>query len=44
MLTQPLDDLKGLDIKIKAKISNGTKLFGKVTLAQFMSEIKRFRN
>ena len=34
------DNLKGLDIKIKAKISSGTKLFGKVTLAQFMSEIK----
>ena len=32
--------LKELDIKIKAKISNGTKLFGKVTLAQFMSAIK----
>ena len=32
--------LKGLDIKIKAKISNGTKLFGKVTLAQFMSAVK----
>ena len=32
--------LKGLDIKIKAKISSGNKLFGKITLAQFMSEIK----
>ena len=32
--------LKELDIKIKAKISSGTKLFGKVTLAQFMSAIK----
>ena len=34
------ESLKELDIKIKAKISNGTKLFGKVTLAQFMSAIK----
>ena len=32
--------LKALDIKIKAKISSGNKLFGKITLAQFMSEIK----
>jgi len=32
--------LKGLDIKIKAKIAGGTKLFGKITLAQFMSEIE----
>lgn len=32
--------LKGLDIKIKAKISSGVKLFGKVTLAQFMSAIE----
>ena len=32
--------LKSLDIKIKAKISSGNKLFGKITLAQFMSEIK----
>ena len=34
------ETLKGLDIKIKAKISSGNKLFGKITLAQFMSEIK----
>ena len=40
MPTQLLKLLKGLDIKIKAKISNGTKLFGKVTLNQFMSAIK----
>ena len=33
------ETLKGLDIKIKAKISSGTKLFGKITLAQFMSAI-----
>ena len=32
--------LKALDIKIKAKISSGNKLFGKITLAQFMSQIK----
>tara|TARA_B100001287_G_scaffold62658_1_gene50822 strand:- start:3175 stop:3609 length:435 start_codon:yes stop_codon:yes gene_type:complete len=34
------EKLKSLDIKIKAKISSGNKLFGKITLAQFMSEIK----
>jgi len=34
------ETLKSLDIKIKAKISSGNKLFGKITLAQFMSEIK----
>ncbi|MAR39488.1 MAG: 50S ribosomal protein L9 [Flavobacteriales bacterium] len=33
------ETLKELDIKIKAKISSGTKLFGKITLAQFMSAI-----
>ena len=33
------ETLKGLDVKIKAKISSGTKLFGKITLAQFMSAI-----
>ena len=33
------ETLKGLDIKIKAKISSGTKLFGKITLSQFMSAI-----
>ena len=34
-----VETLKGLDIKIKAKITGGTKLFGKITLAQFMSAI-----
>ena len=34
------EKLKGLDIKIKAKISSGNKLFGKVTLAQFVSAIE----
>ncbi|MEJ6749360.1 MAG: 50S ribosomal protein L9 [Flavobacteriales bacterium] len=34
-----VETLKGLDIKIKAKIAGGTKLFGKITLAQFMSAI-----
>ena len=34
------ETLKSLNIKIKAKISSGNKLFGKITLAQFMSEIK----
>ena len=29
------ETLKGLDIKIKAKIAGGIKLFGKVTLAKF---------
>ncbi len=44
------EKLKGLDIKIKAKISSGNKLFGKVTLSQFVSAIegveidKRFIN
>ena len=37
------ETLKGLDIKIKAKISSGTKLFGKVTLAQFMAAIEDVR-
>lgn len=34
-----VETLKGLDIKIKAKIAGGTKLFGKITLSQFMSAI-----
>ena len=34
--------LKNLDIKIKAKISSGIKLFGKVTLANFMSSLDGF--
>tara|TARA_Y100001968_G_scaffold325716_1_gene367465 strand:+ start:654 stop:1088 length:435 start_codon:yes stop_codon:yes gene_type:complete len=34
--------LKSLDIKIKAKISSGIKLFGKVTLAKFMSSLDGF--
>ena len=34
------EDLKGLDIKIKAKVAGGTKLFGKITIAQFMSAIE----
>ena len=33
------ETLKGLDIKIKAKIAGGVKLFGKVTLAKFMSAL-----
>ena len=33
------ETLKGLDIKIKAKISGGVKLFGKVTLSKFMSSL-----
>jgi len=33
------ETLKGLVIKIKAKIAGGTKLFGKITLSQFMSAI-----
>ena len=32
--------LKGLDIKIKAKVSAGVKLFGKITLSQFMSSVE----
>jgi len=34
------EDLKGLDVKIKAKVSAGVKLFGKITLSQFMSSIE----
>ena len=34
------EDLKGFDIKIKAKVAGGTKLFGKITIAQFMSAIE----
>ena len=30
------ETLKSLDIKIKAKISGGVKLFGKVTISKFM--------
>ena len=33
------ETLKELDIKIKAKIAGGVKLFGKVTLAKFMSAL-----
>ena len=33
------ETLKGLDIKIKAKIAGGVKLFGKVTLSKFMSAL-----
>ena len=33
------ETLKGLDIKIKAKIAGGVKLFGKVTLSNFMSAL-----
>ena len=33
------ETLKGLNIKIKAKIAGGVKLFGKVTLAKFMSAL-----
>ncbi len=32
--------LKGLDVKIKAKVSAGVKLFGKITLSQFMSSVE----
>ena len=34
------EDLKGLDVKIKAKVSAGVKLFGKITLSQFMSSVE----
>ena len=33
--------LKSLDIKIKAKVSSGTKLFGKITLSQFMDALEQ---
>ena len=33
------ETLKEMDIKIKAKIAEGIKLFGKVTLSQFMSAL-----
>ena len=33
------ETLKELDIKIKAKIAGGVKLFGKVTLSKFMSAL-----
>jgi len=34
------ETLKGLDVKIKAKVSAGVKLFGKITLSQFMSSVE----
>ena len=33
------EKLKQLNIQIKAKVSTGSKLFGKITLAQFMSQL-----
>ena len=33
------ETLKDLDITIKAKIASGVKLFGKITLAKFMSSL-----
>ena len=33
------EKLKELNIQIKAKVSSGNKLFGKITLAQFMSQL-----
>ena len=33
------EKLKDLDIKVRAKVSSGTKLFGKITLSQFMSAL-----
>ena len=35
------DKLKNIDIKIKSKVSSGTKLFGKITLSQFMDYLKK---
>lgn len=34
------DNLKDLDIKIKSKVSGGTKLFGKITLSSFMKALE----
>lgn len=33
--------LKNLDIKIRAKVSSGTKLFGKITLSKFMNALTK---
>ena len=35
------ETLKNLDIKISSKVSSGTKLFGKITLSQFLSALKK---
>ena len=35
------ETLKNLDIKIPSKVSSGTKLFGKITLSQFLSALKK---